>query len=53
MDKPSFNPIDLRLPGRVVVQTLDFTPVAPTTGTVVPGASPPAASNTPPGNSGP
>jgi len=52
MDKPSFNPIDLRLPGRVVVQTLDFTPVAPTTGTVVPGASPPAASNTPPGNSG-
>jgi hypothetical protein len=52
MDKPSFNPIDLRLPGRVVVQTLDFTPVASTTGAVVPGASPPAASNTTPGSPG-
>ena len=52
MDKPSFNPIDLRLPGRVVVQTLDFTPVESTTGAVVPGASPPAASNGVPGTSG-
>ena len=52
MDKPSCNPIDLRLPGRVVVQTLDFTPVESTTGAVVPGASPPAASNGVPGTSG-
>jgi hypothetical protein len=55
MDKASYNPIDLRLPGRVVLQTLDFTPVAsvePTTGAVVPAASPPAASNTTPGSSG-
>ena len=51
LEKPNFNPMDMRLPGRVVVQTLDFTPVAsvePTTGAVVPGASPPAASNAAP-----
>jgi hypothetical protein len=55
MDKPSFSPIDLRLPGKVVVQTIDFTPVAsvePTTGAVVPGVSPPAASNALPGGPG-
>ena len=54
MDKPTFNPIDMRLPGRVVVQTLPFTPVASdaTTGTVVPGASAPAASNARPDDSG-
>src|SRR5262249_46789589 len=54
MDKPTFNPIDMRLPGRAVVQTLPFTPVASdaTTGTVVPGASAPAASNARPDDSG-
>lgn len=48
MSQLSFNPIDMRLPGRVVVQTLAFSPVPtaePTTGAVVPGASAPAASN--------
>ena len=48
MTQPSFNPIDMRLPGRVVVQTLDFTPAEPTTGAVVPIPSPPAAINTQP-----
>jgi hypothetical protein len=40
MDKPSFTPMDLRLPGRVIVETIDFTPVAggqPTTGELVGG----------------
>jgi hypothetical protein len=48
MAKPNFSPIDMRLPGRVVVQTLTFTPTAPTTGAVVPPVSPPAASNASP-----
>jgi hypothetical protein len=48
MTQPSFNPIDMRLPGKVVVQTLDFTPAEPTTGAVVPIPSPPAAINTQP-----
>ena len=47
MTKPSWNPIDMRLPGKVLLQSLDFTPAEPTTGAVVP-TSPPAASNTPP-----
>jgi len=40
MEKPSFTPMDLRLPGRVIVETLEFTPIAggqPTTGAVVGG----------------
>jgi hypothetical protein len=51
MDQPSFNPIDMRLPGKVVVQSIPFTPVAsaePTTGALVPGGTLPAASNAPP-----
>jgi hypothetical protein len=48
MQKPSFNPMDMRLPGQVIVETLDFIPTAadePTTGTVVAPRSAPAASN--------
>jgi hypothetical protein len=48
MAKPSFNPMDMRLPGRVVVQTLSFTPAEPAKGAVVPAVSPPAASNASP-----
>jgi hypothetical protein len=41
MEKPNFNPLDLRLPGRVIVEKQDFIPVAggqPTVGTMVGGA---------------
>jgi hypothetical protein len=47
MAKLSFSPIDLRLPGKVVVETLDFIPTGanqPRPGTLVPGPSDPAAS---------
>ena len=47
MVKPSFSPIDFRLPGKVVVETLEFAPTAanqPRPGTLVPGPSAAAAS---------
>jgi len=50
MSNVSFNPIDFRLPGRVVVETLDFTPTEsnePAPGQLVPKPSPPAANNRP------
>jgi hypothetical protein len=50
MQKPSFNPIDLRLPGKVVVETTDFIPSEsnePRPGQLVPGPSAPAATNQP------
>lgn len=46
MASPSFNPINFRLPGKVVVETLDFVPSEtnePMPGTLVPGPSAPAA----------
>ncbi|HZJ52774.1 MAG TPA: hypothetical protein VFD38_01440 [Myxococcaceae bacterium] len=52
MTSPSFNPIDFRLPGKVVVETIDFIPSesgAPTPGQLVPKPSPPAATNRPGG----
>ncbi len=45
---PSFKPIDFRLPGKVVVETLDFIPSEanePRPGTLVPHPSEPAATN--------
>jgi hypothetical protein len=48
MSSPSFNPIDFRLPGRVVVETLDFIPsesAEPAPGQLVPKPSAPAATN--------
>ena len=50
MQKPSFSPIDFRLPGKVVVETLDFIPSEtnePRPGTLVPGPSEPAATSRP------
>lgn len=50
MAKPSFSPIDFRLPGKVVVETLDFVPSEanePRPGTLVPGPSEPAATSRP------
>ena len=50
MQKPSFSPIDFRLPGKVVVETIDFIPSEtnePRPGTLVPGPSEPAATNRP------
>jgi hypothetical protein len=44
----SFNPIDFRLPGKVVVETIDFIPSEtnePAPGKLVPGPSAPAAEN--------
>ena len=52
MTSPSFNPIDFRFPGRVVVETIDFTPTAgsePEPGQLMPKPSPPAANNNPRG----
>ena len=50
MSSPSFNPIDFRLPGRVVVESIDFIPAeggAPAPGQLVPKPSQPAANNRP------
>jgi hypothetical protein len=50
MSNPSFNPIDFRMPGNVVVETLDFIPAPseePAPGQLVPKPSPPAATNRP------
>lgn len=50
MQKPSFSPIDFRLPGKVLVETVDFIPSEtnePRPGTLVPGPSEPAATNRP------
>jgi len=44
----SFSPIDFRLPGKVIVETLDFNPSEtnePAPGRLVPGPSAPAAEN--------
>ena len=52
MSNPSFNPIDFRLPGRVLVETLDFIPTEsaePAPGQLVPKPSPHAATNRPGG----
>ena len=52
MAAPSFNPIDFRLPGKVVVETIDFIPSEtnePKPGALVPGPSAPAATNRPGG----
>jgi len=52
MSSPSFSPIDFRLPGKVVVESIDFIPVeggAPTPGQLVPKPSQPAATNRPGG----
>lgn len=52
MSNVSFNPIDFRLPGRVLVETLDFIPTEsaePAPGQLVPKSSPPAATNRPGG----
>ncbi len=52
MANPSFSPIDFRLPGNVVVETIDFIPSEtnePTPGTLVPGPSAPAATSRPGG----
>lgn len=46
----SFNPIDFRLPGKVIVETLEFVPSEsnqPAPGKLVPGPSAPAAENRP------
>ena len=48
MANPSFSPIDFRLPGKVVVESLDFIPAQseePAPGHLVPKPSPPAANN--------
>jgi hypothetical protein len=50
MQSPSFSPIDLRLPGKVLVETIDFIPSEsnePRPGILVPGPSAPAATNRP------
>jgi len=50
MANPSFSPIDFRLPGKVVVETLDFIPAEspePAPGQLVPKPSQPAANNRP------
>ena len=50
MSNPSFNPIDFRLPGKVVVETIDFIPSEanePAPGKLVPGPSSPAANARP------
>ena len=50
MANPSFSPIDFRLPGQVVVETLDFIPAEspePAPGQLVPKPSQPAANNRP------
>jgi hypothetical protein len=49
MSSPSWNPIDFRLPGKVVVETIDFIPNETQPGTLVPPPSPPAATNNPRG----
>ncbi|HVP62598.1 MAG TPA: hypothetical protein VMT11_18715 [Myxococcaceae bacterium] len=52
MASPSFNPIDFRMPGNVVVETIDFIPSEtnePIPGALVPRPSPPAATNRPGG----
>jgi len=52
MANPSFNPIDFRLPGKVVVETIDFVPSQsnePVPGQLVPRPSAPAATNRPGG----
>jgi hypothetical protein len=52
MSNPSFSPIDFRLPGKVVVEILDFIPsesAEPAPGQLVPKPSPPAANNRPGG----
>jgi len=48
----SFSPIDFRLPGKVLVETLDFIPSEtnePVPGKLVPGPTAPAATNRPGG----
>jgi hypothetical protein len=50
MLSPSFSPIDFRLPGKVVVETIDFIPAEstePAPGQLVPKPSSPAATNRP------
>jgi hypothetical protein len=50
MLSPSFSPIDFRLPGKVVVETIDFIPAEsgePVPGQLVPKPSPPAANSRP------
>jgi hypothetical protein len=50
MSSKSFSPIDFRLPGKVVVETIDFTPTPggePVPGQLLPKPSPPAANNRP------
>ena len=50
MQNPSFNPIDFRLPGKVVVEAIDFIPSEtnePQPGTLVPGHPEPRANNRP------
>ena len=50
MANPSFSPIDFRLPGKVVVESIDFIPSEanePAPGQLVPKPSPPAATNGP------
>jgi len=52
MANPSFSPIDFRLPGNVVVETIDFIPSEtnePVPGTLVPRPSAPAATTRPGG----
>jgi hypothetical protein len=52
MANPSFSPIDFRLPGNVVVETLDFIPSEanePAPGILVPRPSSPAATSRPGG----
>ncbi|HET9034632.1 MAG TPA: hypothetical protein VFN45_00450 [Myxococcaceae bacterium] len=50
MLSPSFSPIDFRLPGKVVVETIDFIPAEskePAPGQLVPKPTSPAANNRP------
>ena len=50
MANPSFSPIDFRLPGKVVVETIDFVPSEsnePAPGQLVPKPATHAASNGP------
>jgi len=50
MSSPSFSPIDFRLPGQVVVESIDFIPTQsgePVPGQLVPKPSPPAANSRP------
>jgi hypothetical protein len=50
MSNPSFNPIDFRLPGKVIAESIDFIPAegpAPAPGQLVPKPSQPAATNRP------